>query len=56
MFADCDRVEAKNCRLVIPKVHDCISIFLGSGDEYDRQAKLEPGQQAQGCYECGQFS
>ncbi len=36
-------LEAKDCRLVIPKVHDCISIFLGSGDEYDRQAKLEPG-------------
>ena len=36
-------LEAKNCTLVIPKVHDCIAIFLGSGDEYSRQAKQEPG-------------
>ncbi len=36
-------LEAKGCTLVIPKVHDCISIFLGSGDEYQRQAQKEPG-------------
>jgi hypothetical protein len=36
-------LEAKNCTLVIPKVHDCIAIFLGSGDEYNRQARQEPG-------------
>lgn len=36
-------LEAKGCTLVIPKVHDCISIFLGSGDEYKRQAQKEPG-------------
>jgi hypothetical protein len=34
---------ANNCTLVIPKVDDCIAIFLGSADEYDRQSKKEPG-------------
>lgn len=36
-------LEAKDCTLVIPKVHDCISIFLGSGEEYDKQIAKEPG-------------
>lgn len=36
-------LEAKACTLVIPKVHDCISIFLGSGKEYQRQIQSEPG-------------
>lgn len=36
-------LEARNCTLVIPKVHDCISIFLGSGKEYEKQIQLEPG-------------
>jgi hypothetical protein len=29
--------------LVIPKVHDCIAIFLGSHDEYVKQLKEETG-------------
>ena len=29
--------------LVIPKVDDCIAIFLGSAAEYDRQHQNEPG-------------
>lgn len=34
---------ANNCRLVIPRVDDCISIFLGSREAYTTQARLEPG-------------
>ena len=34
---------ARDCTLVIPKVDDCIAIFLGSGEEYANQAKKEPG-------------
>lgn len=36
-------LEAKSCTLVIPKVHDCIAIFLGSNAEYAHQAKQEIG-------------
>lgn len=36
-------LEARDCTLVIPKVHDCITIFLGSNDAYKRQAEQEPG-------------
>ncbi|MBN1315278.1 MAG: DUF1638 domain-containing protein [Anaerolineales bacterium] len=32
-----------DCRLVIPRVDDCISIFLGSREAYTTQAKLVPG-------------
>lgn len=29
--------------LVVPRVHDCISLFLGSREEYARQAAAQPG-------------
>ncbi|MCX8117720.1 MAG: DUF1638 domain-containing protein [Desulfobacterota bacterium] len=29
--------------LIIPKVHDCISLFLGSVESYQRQSKEHPG-------------
>jgi hypothetical protein len=34
---------AKSCSLVIPKVDDCIAIFLGSSQAYSEQTKKEPG-------------
>lgn len=36
-------LAAHGCTLVVPHVDDCISIFLGSRDEYLRQIKAEPG-------------
>ncbi len=36
-------LRANGCTLVVPHVDDCISIFLGSRDEYQRQNKAEPG-------------
>jgi hypothetical protein len=36
-------LRASNCTLVVPKVDDCIAIFLGSGDAYREQASTEPG-------------
>ena len=36
-------LQAKGCTLVVPKVDDCIAIFLGSGDAYKAQARSEPG-------------
>ncbi len=36
-------LRANGCTLIVPRVDDCISIFLGSGDEYRRQARSEPG-------------
>ena len=37
------RRMAADCRLVIPRVDDCIAIFLGSKDAYQEQAKKAPG-------------
>jgi len=37
------RGSANNCTLVVPKVDDCIAIFLGSRDAYTAQAAKEPG-------------
>ena len=34
---------SKNAVLVIPKCDDCISLFLGSPEEYKKQFKKEPG-------------
>lgn len=34
---------ATHCRLVMPRVDDCIAIFLGSRDEYARQHDQQPG-------------
>jgi hypothetical protein len=36
-------LRATDCRLVVPRVHDCIALFLGSCAAYDRQAQQEPG-------------
>ncbi|MDR3576963.1 MAG: DUF1638 domain-containing protein [Anaerolineaceae bacterium] len=36
-------LHATTATLVIPRVDDCISIFLGSSSAYKRQAKQEPG-------------
>jgi hypothetical protein len=36
-------LQANGCTLVVPKVDDCIAIFLGSGDAYKAQACSEPG-------------
>jgi hypothetical protein len=36
-------LRANGCTLVVPRVDDCISIFLGSGGAYKQQARAEPG-------------
>lgn len=36
-------VQARGCRLVLPRVDDCIAIFLGSRAAYSQQAGAEPG-------------
>ncbi len=36
-------LKATNCTLVVPRVDDCIAIFLGSGTAYKEQAQKEPG-------------
>ena len=36
-------LRSETCSLVVPRVDDCISIFLGSRDDYLRQMKAEPG-------------
>lgn len=36
-------LAARDCTLVVPRVDDCIAIFLGSKDAYTEQAKKEPG-------------
>jgi hypothetical protein len=36
-------VQARGCRLVLPRVDDCIAIFLGSRSAYREQAGKEPG-------------
>jgi hypothetical protein len=36
-------LRANGCTLVVPRVDDCISIFLGSGRAYKEQASKEPG-------------
>jgi hypothetical protein len=36
-------LTATHCRLVIPRVHDCIAMFLGSHTAYAAQARGEPG-------------
>jgi N-methylhydantoinase A/oxoprolinase/acetone carboxylase beta subunit len=34
---------ARDCRVVIPRVHDCMTLFLGSREEYRRQFARHPG-------------
>lgn len=36
-------LRANGCTLVVPRVDDCIAIFLGSGAAYKDQARAEPG-------------
>jgi hypothetical protein len=36
-------LKANDCTLVIPRVDDCIAIFLGSRQAYTEQSKKEPG-------------
>jgi len=36
-------LRANGCTLVVPKVDDCIAIFLGSGAVYKQQVHAEPG-------------
>ncbi len=36
-------LTATDCTLVVPRVDDCIAIFLGSGAAYTEQAQKEPG-------------
>ena len=36
-------LRANDCTLVVPKVDDCIAIFLGSGEAYREQARSAPG-------------
>jgi hypothetical protein len=36
-------LRANDCTLVVPKVDDCIAIFLGSGAAYQEQFRAEPG-------------
>lgn len=36
-------IKANGCRLVVPRVDDCIAIFLGSRTAYTTQCRAEPG-------------
>ena len=36
-------IKANGCRLVVPRVDDCIAIFLGSRGAYAAQFQAEPG-------------
>jgi hypothetical protein len=36
-------LKANNCTLVVPRVDDCIAIFLGSDARYRQQFRSEPG-------------
>jgi hypothetical protein len=36
-------LRANGCTLVVPRVDDCIAIFLGSSRAYKEQARAEPG-------------
>ncbi len=36
-------LRARNHPLVVPRVHDCISLFLGSSDRYQEEATQHPG-------------
>jgi hypothetical protein len=36
-------LRARGCTLVVPKVDDCIGLFLGSGEAYREQLRRAPG-------------
>ena len=48
-------LHSRGFRLVIPRVDDCIALFLGSRGEYRRQCRLAPGTffLTKGWIECG---
>jgi hypothetical protein len=36
-------LKANGCTLIVPRVDDCIGLFLGSQEDYKNQHKYEPG-------------
>lgn len=38
-----DGIKASGCTLVIPRIDDCIALFLGSRDAYRKQMLADPG-------------
>jgi hypothetical protein len=36
-------LKSNHCRLIVPRVDDCIAIFLGSDKAYKQQHKMAPG-------------
>ena len=36
-------IKSERCTLVVPRVDDCIAIFLGSCSAYNEQHRIEPG-------------
>jgi len=36
-------ITSNSCRLVVPRVDDCIAIFLGSKEAYEQESQKEPG-------------
>ncbi len=36
-------LKANNCTLIVPRVDDCIALFLGSAEAYRVQSRSEPG-------------
>ena len=36
-------LRANGCSLIVPRVDDCIAIFLGSSSAYKQQSRAEPG-------------
>lgn len=49
-------IKSRGFHLVIPRVDDCITLYLGSRDEYRRQLNLAPGTfyLTKGWIECGE--
>lgn len=47
IYGHCSRglegLKARDKTLIIPRVHDCISLLLGSREKYDREFGSEPG-------------
>lgn len=37
-------LTARRCRLVLPRAHDCITLFLGSKDRFAALTKADPGR------------
>ncbi len=49
-------IKSRGFRLVIPKADDCITLYLGSREEYLRQLRMAPGTYylTKGWIECGE--